>query len=188
MGVNIVHQSVRPKIVQMTIETVKIIQQRLRTAQSRYKSYADSKRRPMEFKVGDRVFVKVSPSKGIVRFGKRGKLNPRYVGPFEVIGKVGTVAYRLALSQELEHVHDVFHVSMLRLCVSTKQVITPEPLEIREDLTYVEHPVEILGWKDKVLRTKTVQLVMVLWQNQSREEATWKRADEMREKYPWLFN
>ena len=76
---------------------------------------------------------------------------------------------------------------MLRLCLSTKQVIIPEPLEICEDLTYVEHPVEILGWKDKVLRTKTVQLVMVLWRNQSLEEATWERADEMREKYPWLL-
>ena len=106
-----------PDLVQETTEKVAVIRERLRTAQSRQKSYADRRRRPLEFEVGDYVFLRVSPKKGLIRFrkaGSSGKLAPRFIGPFEIIGRVGAVSYRLALPPSLAHVHDVFHISMLR--------------------------------------------------------------------------
>ncbi|GJR11178.1 putative reverse transcriptase domain-containing protein [Tanacetum coccineum] len=105
-----------PELIQETTEKIVLIKQRMQAAQDRQKSYADRKRKPMEFEVGDRVMLKVSPWKGVVRFGKRGKLNPRYVGPFKVLAKVGKVAYRLELPQELSRVHHTFHVSNLKKC------------------------------------------------------------------------
>ena len=181
-------QILGPEIVQMTTDKIKVIQQRLQTAQSRQKSYADVRRRELEFEEGDHVFLKVSPSKGINRFGKKGKLKPRYVGPFEVLQRVGTVAYRVALPPELSHVHDVFHVSMLRKYVhDPTHVISHYPLEISGDLSYVEGPIEIVDRRDQVLRNKVIPLVRVLWQNHTWEESTWEREDEMRERYPFLF-
>ncbi|GJW43286.1 putative reverse transcriptase domain-containing protein [Tanacetum coccineum] len=105
-----------PELIQETTEKIVLIKQRMQAAQDRQKSYADRKRKPMEFEVGDRVMLKVSPWKGVVRFGKRGKLNPRYVGPFKVLAKVGKVAYKLELPQELSRVHHTFHVSNLKKC------------------------------------------------------------------------
>ncbi|GJT61230.1 putative reverse transcriptase domain-containing protein, partial [Tanacetum coccineum] len=105
-----------PKLIQETTEKIVLIKQRMQAAQDRQKSYADRKRKPMEFEVGERVMLKVSPWKGVVRFGKRGKLNPRYVGPFKVLAKVGEVVYRLELPQELSRVHHTFHVSNLKKC------------------------------------------------------------------------
>ncbi|KAL5538486.1 hypothetical protein UlMin_044642 [Ulmus minor] len=123
------------------------------TAQSRQKSYADRRRRPLEFKEGDYVFLKVAPMKGVMRFGKKGKLSPRYIGPFEILERIGRVAYKLALPSELASVHNVFHVSMLRKYVSDpSHVLESEPIEVREDLTYQEQPVQILDRKDKALR------------------------------------
>ena len=106
-------QLVGPEIVQLTTEKIQLIRDRLKEAQDRQKSYADLKREPIEYNVGDKVFLKISPWKGVLRFGKRGKLSPRYIGPYEVIERVGPVAYRLALPLELSQIHDVFHVSML---------------------------------------------------------------------------
>ena len=107
-------QLVGPEIVQMTTEKIQLIQDRLKEAQDRQKSYADLKREPIEYNVGDKVFLKISPWKRVLRFGKRGKLSPRYIGPYEVIERVGPVAYRLALAPELSQIHDIFHVFMLR--------------------------------------------------------------------------
>ncbi|GJZ64832.1 hypothetical protein Tco_0621528 [Tanacetum coccineum] len=104
------------KIVQETTEKITQIKQRIQAARDQQKSYADLKRKPMKFQVGDRVMLKVSPWKGVVRFGKWGKLNPRYVGPFKVLEKVGSVAYKLELPQELSRVHNTFHVSNLKKC------------------------------------------------------------------------
>ncbi|CAN6697774.1 unnamed protein product [Malus baccata var. baccata] len=119
---------------------------------------------------------------------QKGKLSPRYIGPYEITERVGEVAYRLELPPELSKVHNVFHVSMLRHYVSDpSHVIPPQPLEINPDLTYDEEPVTILDWKDKVLRNKTMSLVKVLWRNHSVEEATWETKDRMREMYPRLF-
>ncbi|KAL5549643.1 hypothetical protein UlMin_004874 [Ulmus minor] len=120
--------------------------------------------------------------------GKKGKLSPRYIGPFEILERIGKVAYKLALPSELAAVHNVFHVSMLRKYVSDpSHVLASEPIEVREDLTYQEQPVQILDRKDKALRNKVIPLVKVLWRNHKVEEATWEREDEMRAKYPHLF-
>ncbi|GJZ60333.1 retrotransposon protein, putative, ty3-gypsy subclass [Tanacetum coccineum] len=110
---------------QKTTEKIVLIKQRMQAAQDRQKSYADRKRKPMEYEVGDRVMLKVSPWKGVVRFGKRGKLNPRYVGPFKVLAKVGKVAYRLELPQELSIVHHTFHVSNLKKCYADEPLVMP---------------------------------------------------------------
>ena len=170
------------------MEKIATIHQRLLATQSHQKSYADNRRRDLKFQVGDKVFLKVSPWKGVIRFGKKRKLSPCFMGPFEVLERVGAVAYRLALPPRLAEVHNVFHVSMLRKYVqSPSHVIDYEPLVVREDMTYEEQPVEILDMMDKTLRNKIVSLVKVLWHNHSVEEATWEREEEMREKYPHLF-
>ncbi|XP_070682488.1 uncharacterized protein [Malus domestica] len=132
--------------------------------------------------------IQLSPWRGVVRFGKKGKPSPRYIGRYMIIERVGEVAYRLELSLKLSKVHDVFHVFMLRHFVSDpSHVIPSQPLEINPDLSYDEEPVTILDWKDKVLRNKTVRLVKVLWRNYSVEEATWETKDRMRDMYPRLF-
>ncbi|GKE50705.1 putative reverse transcriptase domain-containing protein [Tanacetum coccineum] len=114
-----------PKLIQETTEKIILIKQRMQAAQDRQKSYADRKRKPMEFEVGDRVMLKVSPWKGVVRFSKRGKLNPRYVRPFKVLAKVGKVAYKLELPQELSRVHHTFHVSNLKKCYADEPLVMP---------------------------------------------------------------
>ena len=125
----------------------------------------------------------------MVRFGKRGKLNPRYNGPFEIVERIGPVAYRLDLSEEFSRVPNVFHISMLRKYIpdSSHVLETPE-IELRDDLSYEEQPVQILGREEKELRNKIVSLVKVLWRNHLVEEATWEREDQMRSQYPHLFH
>ncbi|GKF44852.1 hypothetical protein Tco_0131404 [Tanacetum coccineum] len=112
-----------PELIQETTEKIVLIKQRMQAAQDRQKSYADRKQKPMEFKVGDGVMLKVSPWKGVVQFGKQGKLNPRYVGPFKVLAKVGKVAYRLELPRELSRVHHTFHVSNLKKCYAEEPLV-----------------------------------------------------------------
>ena len=162
-----------PDLIRDTSEKGSLIRQRLLTDQSRHKSYADVRRRPLEFEVGDHVFLKVMPKRGVVRFGKRGKLSPRFIGPFEILERVGTVAYRLTLPPNMSGVHEVFHVSMLRK-------YTPDPahvvdwgqIEIDTDGTFEEGPVCILDSRDQVLGRKTVRLVRVLWRHYGVEEST----------------
>ena len=178
-----------PDLIKDTSKKVGVIRNRLLTAQSRQKSYADIRRRPLEFEVGDHVFLKVMPKRGVIRFGKRGKLSPRYIGPLEVIERVGVVAYRLALSPSLSILHEVFHVSMLRKN-------TPYPthtvdwgeLIVDADGTFKEGPMRIMDRKELVLRGKTVRLVKVLCQHRGVEEATWEREDTVRTNYPFLFD
>ena len=144
--------------------------------------------RPLEFEVGDHVFLKVMPKRGVVRFGKQGKLSPRFIGLFEILKRVGTVAYRLALPPNMPGVHEVFHVSMLRR-------YTPDPthvvdwgkIEVDTDGTFEEGLVCIMDSWDQVLRRKTMRLVRVLWQHCGVEESTWEREDTMRATYPFLF-
>ena len=177
-----------PEFVENTTEAVKKIRTRIEMAQSRQKSYADKRRRPLEFQVGDSVFLKVAPFKGVIRFGKRGKLNPRYIGPYEVLERIGKAAYRLALPPNMASVHNVFHVSMLKKYVPDEShVLEQEPIELHEDLSYEEKPVQILDRKIKTLRNKEIPLVKVLWRNQKTEEATWEREEEMRTFHPELF-
>ena len=129
----------------------------------------------MEYQVGEKVFLKVSPWKGILRFSKQGKLSPRYIGPYEIIEKIGPLAYRLALPIELSFIHNVFHVSMLRRYRSDPSHIVQEPeIEISEKLTYVEESVEILDRRVKQIRNKEIPMVKVKWSYHSPREATWK--------------
>ena len=161
--------------MQVTSEKVPIIQQRLRIAFSRQKSYADPKRKDVSFFFGDLVFLKVSPMKGVMRFGKKGKLAPRYIGPFEIKSRVGEVAYRLVLPPELSRIHPVFHVSMLRKYIpDPSHVLQPQIVEISEDLTYEEYPVAIVDRQVRQLRTKEIQMVKVLWSNHTVEDCTWE--------------
>ncbi|KAM2048412.1 hypothetical protein ACFX1T_006948 [Malus domestica] len=164
---------VGPEIVEETTQNIQVIKSNLKAAHDRQKSLADRHAIDRVYKVGDWVFLKLSPWRGVVQFGKKGKLSPRYIGPYQITERVDEVAYRLELPPELSKVHDVFHVDMLHHYVSDpSHVILPQPLEINSDLTYDEEPVTILDWKDKVLRNKTVRLVKVLWRNHSVEEAT----------------
>ncbi|XP_015161586.1 uncharacterized protein [Solanum tuberosum] len=134
-----------PDLVHQAIEKVKVIQQRLETAQSQPKSYADVRRRGIEFTIGDWVFLKVSPMKGVMRFGKKGKLSPRYIGQYKIIRRVVQVAYELELPQELSTVHLVFHISILRKCIGDLSRITAtEDVQFTGDLTYEEVPIGIL--------------------------------------------
>ena len=130
------------------------------------------RRRPLEFEVGDHVFLKMMPKRGVVRFGKRGKLSPRFIGPFEILERVGTVAYRLALPPSMSSVHEVFHVSMLgRYTPNPAHVVDWGKIEVDMDGTFEEGPVCIMDSLDQVLRRKTVRLVRVLWQHRGVEES-----------------
>ncbi|GJU16309.1 putative reverse transcriptase domain-containing protein [Tanacetum coccineum] len=171
-----------------TTEKIVLIKQRMQAAQDRQKSYADRKRKPMEFEVGDRVMLKVSPWKGVVRFGKRGKLNPRYVGPFKVLAKVGKVAYRLELPQELSRVHHTFHVSNLKKCYADEPLVMPlEGIHVDDKLQFVEEPVEIMEREIKQLKRSRIPLVKVRWNSRRGPEFTWEREDSFKQKYPQLF-
>ena len=146
------------------------------------------RRRPLEFEVGDHVFLKVMPKRGVFRFGKRGKLSPRFIGPFEILEGVGTVAYRLALLPSMSGVHEVFHVSVLIKCTQDPtHVVNWGQIEVDTDGTFEEGPVCILDSRDQVLRRKTVRLVRVLWRHYGVEEFTWEHEEAMRATYPFLF-
>ncbi|GKF05346.1 putative reverse transcriptase domain-containing protein [Tanacetum coccineum] len=163
-------------------------EQRMQAARDRQKSYANLKRKPMEFQVGDRVMLKVSPWKGVVRFGKRGKLNPRYVGPFKVLENIRTVAYKLELPQELSRVHNTFHVSNLKKCYSDKPLAVPlEGLHVDDKLHFVEEPVEIIDREVKRLKQIRIPIVKVRWNSRRSPEFTWEREDQFQKKYPHLF-
>ena len=178
-----------PDLIRETEEKVKIIREKLKVATDRQKSYTDMKRKDIRYEVGEKVFLKVSPWKKVMRFGKKGKLSPRFIGPYEVIEKVGPVAYRLALPPDLEKIHNVFHVTMLRRYRSDPtHIVSSETIELRPDLTYEEEPVEILAHEVKELRNKKIPLVKVLWRNHKTEEATWESEETMRQQYPQLFN
>ncbi|XP_021894808.1 uncharacterized protein LOC110812356, partial [Carica papaya] len=155
--------------------------------QSRQKSYVDTRRRDLAFEKGDRLFLKVTHFKEISRFGRRGKLNPRYIGPFEILDRIGTVAYRLALPPELSRVHNVFHVSMLRKYnPDPSHVLAHEPLPLQDDLSYEEVTVSITDRKSRILRNRKISFVKVVWQNHTPREATWELESEFRAQYPHL--
>nr|GEY55080.1 putative reverse transcriptase domain-containing protein [Tanacetum cinerariifolium] len=152
------------------------------------KSYADLKRKPMKFQVGDKVMLKVSPWKGVVRFAKQGKLNPRYVGPFKILERVGDVAYKLNLLEELSKVHNTFHVSNLKKCHADEPLAVPlYGLHFDDKLHFVENPVEIMDREVKWLKQSRIPLVKVRWNSKQGPEFKWEREDQFRKKYPHLF-
>ncbi|GJZ73357.1 hypothetical protein Tco_0637503 [Tanacetum coccineum] len=152
-----------PELVLDTTDKVVLIKENLKAARDRQKSYADNRRKPLKFEVGDRVMLKVSPWKGVVHFGKKGKLAPRYVGPFEIIERIGLVAYRLRLPEELSRI------------------------KVDKTLHFVEEPVEIMDREVKSLKRTRILLVKVRWNYKRGPEFTWEREDYMKSKYPQLF-
>ncbi|GJU79527.1 hypothetical protein Tco_1281892 [Tanacetum coccineum] len=155
---------------------------------SRQKSYADVRRKPLEFQVDSRVMLKVSPWKGVVHFGKRGKLNPRYVGPFKVLEKVGDVAYKLELPEELSRVQNIFHVSNLKKCHADKPLaVSLDGQHFNDKLQFVEEPIEIMDREVKRLKQIRIPLVKVRWNSRRGPEFTWECEDQFRKKYSHLF-
>ena len=145
-----------PELVQITLDKIQIIRDRLKTTRDRQKSYADKHHRDLQFKVGDRVFLKVSPWKGVLRFGRRGKLKPRYIGPYEIIARVGPV-------------------SMLRKYIpDSSHVLRDQPVELKDNLTYKEQLMQIVDRREQILLNKVIPLVKVLWGNHGIKEATWE--------------
>jgi hypothetical protein len=161
-------------------EQVRMIRDNLRVAQSRQKSYADTRRRKLSFKVGDYVYLKVSPMRNVRRFNMKGKLAPRYVRPFKILERLGEVAYQLELP------HDVFHVSQLKKCLwIPEEQISLET--VKEDLTYEEYPIKILKTAERVTRSRTIKMYRVQWNRYSKDQATWEREKNLRKSYPQLF-
>ena len=151
-----------PDIIEDVEQMVQTVRENLRIAQTRQKSYADGKRRDLTFSVDDYVYLKVSPMRGIRRFNIKGKLAPRYIGPFKVLERKGEVAYRLELPTNLSRVHDVFHISQLKKCLRVPEEQAPlDGLDVQEDLTYTEHPVMILETSERVTRNNRIKMCRV---------------------------
>ncbi|GJR03430.1 zinc finger, CCHC-type containing protein [Tanacetum coccineum] len=176
-----------PELVQETTDKVVLIKEKLKAARDHQKSYVDNRLKPLEFEVGDRVMLKVSPWKGDICFGKKGKLAPRYVGPFEILERIGPVAYRLRLPEELSGVHDTFHVSNLKKCLADASLHVPlDEIKVDKTLRFVEEPVEIMDRDVKRLKRSKISLVKVRWNSKRGPEFTWERKDYMKSKYPRL--
>lgn len=147
----------------------------------------------MTYEVGDRAYLRVSPLRGIKRFGIKGKLAPRFVGPYKILERRGEVAYQLELPEALSGVHNVFHVSQLKKChaemadVPLRDTVPLEAIQLETDLTYEEKPVKILETAERVTRTKTIRLCKVQWDHHTEEEATWEREEDLKQEHPHLF-
>ncbi|XP_027182042.1 uncharacterized protein LOC113780441 [Coffea eugenioides] len=166
-------------------EKVKLIRQEIQTAQSHQKSYADNRRKDLEFA----VFLKITPLKTSLMSGRDKKLQPRFMESYKIIQHVGTVAYKLELPLNLSQIHNIFHVSMLKKYhPDPSYILQPENIEIDETLTYEKKPIKLLDRKVKELRNKRIPLVKILWRNHGLEETTWEVEEEIREKYPDLFS
>jgi hypothetical protein len=177
-----------PSFVKEDKEKVALIRKRLLEAQSRQKSYADNRRRELRFEEGDFVYLKVSPMRGVKRFQMKGKLAPRFVGPYPIIGRVGPAAYHLKLPESMSDIHNVFHVSQLRKCLQVPENhIEAETIQIQKDLQYREKPIKILDSVVQKTRNSEVRLCKVQWSREGEEEATWESEDSLRREYPYLF-
>ena len=178
-----------PEVIKRAEEQVHEIRKNLQAAQSRQKSYADTRRRELTFEVGDFVYLKVSPVRGLRRFKVKGKLAPRYIGPFQILERMGEVAYKLELPPQLADVHDVFHVSQLKQCLRVPEEQLPlEELDVNEDMTYSEYPIRILETSERVTRNKRIRMCKVQWKHHSEEEATWEREEDLKSEFPALFS
>jgi hypothetical protein len=178
-----------PDILQEAEKQVRMVRENLRIAQLRQKSYADHRRRELRFEVGDFVYLKVSPMRGLRHFKVWGKLAPRFIGPFKIIEKRGEVAYQLELPPQLLDVHDVFHVSQLKKCLRVpKEQLSVEDLDAKEDLSYQEYPIKILETSERVTWNKKITMCKVQWSHHTEEEGTWEREEELKAKFPSFFS
>ncbi|GJS97131.1 hypothetical protein Tco_0804099 [Tanacetum coccineum] len=177
-----------PELVLETTNKVVLVKEKLKAARDRQKSYVDKRHRPLEFEVGDRVLLRVSPWKGVVHFRKKGKLAPRYVGPLDILERIGLVAYRLRLPEELNSVHDTFHVSNLKKCLADASLHVPlDEIKVDKTLRFVKEPIEIMDRKIKKLKRRKIALVKVRWNSKRGPKFTWEHEDQIRIKYPQLF-
>jgi hypothetical protein len=159
-------------------EKVKQIQANILAAQSRQKSYTDKRCSPLEFEVGDRIYLRISPIKGVRCFGIKGKLVPRYIGPYPIIDKYGSMSYQVALPAKLSEVHNVFHVSQLKRCLKPPtDMVIEDSIPLEPDLTYKAYPIKVLDQQDQVTRNKTTRFYKIQWNEHSEDEATWERED-----------
>ena len=180
---------VGPEIVQETTLKIKSIQEKMRAAQSHQKSYADRRRRPLVFEEGDQLFLKVTPKLGLRGVFKTKKLCPRYIGPFQILGRIGPVAYQLALPLAMSGLHDVFHVSQLKKYVPDSfQPVKLDSIDLKSDLTFQPEPERIVDRDVKSLRSKEIPFVKVVWKGSPDGEATWELESEMFNQYPQLFS
>ncbi|GJU42252.1 putative reverse transcriptase domain-containing protein [Tanacetum coccineum] len=177
-----------PELIRETMEKIVQIKNRLLTARSRQKSYAHRRSKSLEFEVGDMVLLKVSSWKGVIRFRKRGKLSPRYIGPFKILARVGLVAYTLDLPEELRGIHSTFHVSNLKKCLAEGDIVVPmDEIQLDDKLHMIEEPLEIVDREVKRLKQSQIPIVKVCWNSQRGPEFTWEREDQIKNKYPHLF-
>ncbi|GJZ87094.1 putative reverse transcriptase domain-containing protein [Tanacetum coccineum] len=182
-------QLIRPELIRETTEKIVQIKNHLLTARSHQKSYADVRRKLMEFSVGDMVMLKVSPWKGVIHFGKRGKLSPRYIRPFKIIERIGPVAYKLELPEKLRGIHNTFHVSNLKRCLADENLIIPlEEIQLDDKLHFIEEPVVIMDHEEKQLKKSRIPIIKVCWNSRRGPEFTWEREDFFRSKYLHLFS
>jgi hypothetical protein len=174
-----------PDLVKKAERKVKLTRKNLEAAQARQKSYHDKRRKPLQFEVGDFVYLKVSPIKGVQRFGIKGKLAPRYIGPYEIVEACGPMAYKLRLPSKMSAIHNVFHVSQLKKCVHLPTEVVAEPnVEIEPDLSYQEYPFKVLDCKERSTCAKSIKMYKIQWNNHSEEESTWETEDFLRSNYP----
>jgi hypothetical protein len=172
-------------MVKETEEKVQRIIHNLKEAQARQKSYADKRRKPLYLQVEDYVYLKVSPMKGVSHFGVKGKLAPRYIGPFPVLEQCGLVAYRLQLPETLSVVHNVFHVSQLKKCLWVPdQTVEVTDVALEPDLTYSEYLIRVLDQKDRITRRKTLKFYKIQWNQHMEDEATWETQDFLDKNFP----
>nr|GFB85161.1 putative reverse transcriptase domain-containing protein [Tanacetum cinerariifolium] len=170
-------------IIHETTEKIVQIKSHIQAARDCQKSYTDVIRKPLEFQVGDKVMLKVSPWKGMIRFGKRGKLNPHYIGPFKISARVGTIAYRLELPEQLSRVHSRFYVSKLKKCMADEPLAIPfNEIQVDDKLNFIEEPVEIIDREVKRLKQSRIPIVKVCWNSKRGPEFTWEREDQMQKK------
>jgi hypothetical protein len=178
-----------PRLVKDTEEKVKVIRENLKLAQMKQKSYHDKRTTPRHYEVGDYVYLKVSPTKGVHRFGVRGKLAPRYIGPYEIIKVCGPVAYRIRLPGRFSVVCNLFHVTQLKkgLKVPETEVITEVNTWIEPNILVVEHPLRVLDQKERKTRRHTVKFYKIQWSHHTEEEATWETEHFLNTKYPGIL-
>nr|AAX95936.1 retrotransposon protein, putative, Ty3-gypsy sub-class [Oryza sativa Japonica Group]ABA93392.2 retrotransposon protein, putative, Ty3-gypsy subclass [Oryza sativa Japonica Group] len=182
------HQMFGTEVLTEAEEKVRTVRERLRIAQSRQKSYADNRRRELTFEAGDYVYLRVTLLRGVHRFQTKGKLAPRFVGPYKILERRGEVAYQLELPSNMIGIHDVFHVSQLKKCLRVpEEQADSEHIDIQEDLTYVEKPVRILETSERRTRNKVTRFYRVQWSHHSEKKATWEREDELKAAHPHLF-